>query len=256
MAKLLKEVEMTNAGVMEMKSDLLSMITTRRGKVLSGPSVSKVIINDVVELDAEAEKDRLVESKKLDSNEIPDYQQIDKLTVNVPLVEALEQIPGYAKFMKDFVTNKRTVSYEPVDNLHHFSAISTRSLVQKKGDPGIFTIPCTIRSLDFAKALRDLRISINLMPLEVYNKLGLGDPTPTNMRLVIVDRSIKRPVCILYIVLVKVASFIFPTDFVILECVVDFEVPIIFGRPFLSIGSMLIDLRENELQFRLNDKVV
>ncbi|MCD9558517.1 hypothetical protein HAX54_015918, partial [Datura stramonium] len=31
-----------------------------------------------------------------------------KLSVNNPLVEALEQMPSYAKFMKDLVTKKRT----------------------------------------------------------------------------------------------------------------------------------------------------
>ena len=37
--------------------------------------------------------------------------------------------------------------------MHHFSAITTRSLVEKKEDPGAFTIPCTIGLLHFAKAL-------------------------------------------------------------------------------------------------------
>ncbi|XP_047268092.1 uncharacterized protein LOC124898498 [Capsicum annuum] len=85
-------------------------------------------------------------------------------------------------------------------------------------DPRAFTIPCTIGSLDFKKALCDLGESINLMPLAVYKKLGLGDPTPTNMRLVIVDKSVKPPVVVLSNVLVKVASFIFPADVVILDC--------------------------------------
>ena len=32
---------------------------------------------------------------------------LKKLSINVPLVEALEQMPGYAKFMKDLVTKKK-----------------------------------------------------------------------------------------------------------------------------------------------------
>lgn len=76
------------------------------------------------------------------------------------------------------------------------------------------------------------------------------------MWLVMADRSVKRPVGILYDVLVKVSTFIFPTDFVILDCEVDFEVPITLGRPFLTTGSVLIDLRANELLFWMNDEVV
>ena len=71
------------------------------------------------------------------------------LSINVPLVEALEQMPDYAKFMKDMVTKKRLVTFEDDDRLQHCSAIATRSLVQKKEDPGAFTISCTIGSLHF-----------------------------------------------------------------------------------------------------------
>ena len=70
-------------------------------------------------------------------------------------------MPGYAKFMKDLLTKKRAASYELKEDVHHCSAIATRSIVQKKADPGAFTIPCTIGSADFVKALRDLGASIN-----------------------------------------------------------------------------------------------
>ncbi|XP_049397260.1 uncharacterized protein LOC125861390 [Solanum stenotomum] len=155
---------------------------------------------------------------------------LKQLSVNIPLVEALEQMPGYAKFMKDLVTKKRA----------------------KKEDPGAFTIPCTIGSIKFAKALCDLGASINLMPLAIYKKLGLGVPKPTSMRLMRADRSAKRPVGILCDVLVKVDIFIFPADFVILDCEVDFEVPIILGRSFLATGRALVDVEIGELKFRLN----
>ena len=88
--------------------------------------------------------------------------------------------------------------------------------------------------LHFAKALCDLGASINIMPLSIYKKLGLGDPNPTVMWLLMADRTVKRHIGILHDVLVKVESFIFPEDFVILDCEVDFEVPIILGRSFLA----------------------
>ena len=58
------------------------------------------------------------------------------------------------------------------------------------------------------------------------------------------DRTMKRPIGILHDVLVKVESFIFPVDFVILDCEVDFEVPIIVGRPLLSTGRALVDMEK------------
>ena len=68
-----------------------------------------------------------------------------QLSINVPLIEALEKMPGYAKVMKDMVTKKQEVTFEDDALLQHGSAITTRSLVEKKEDPGAFTIPSTNR---------------------------------------------------------------------------------------------------------------
>ena len=82
------------------------------------------------------------------------------------------------------------------------------------------------------------------MPLLIYKKLGLGDPKPTAMRLLMADRTVKKPIGILHDVLVKVESFIFRTDFVIIDCEVDFEVPIILGRSSLATGRSLVDMEK------------
>ena len=66
----------------------------------------------------------------------------------------------------------------------------------------------------------------------------------------------KRPIGILHDVLVKGESFIFPAYFVILDCEVDFEVPIIRGRPFLSTGIALVDMEKGQMKFRLNNEQV
>ena len=40
----------------------------------------------------------------------------------------------------------------------------------------------------------------------------------------------------------------------ILNCEVDFEVPIIFGRPFLANDRALVDMEKGKMKFRLNNK--
>ncbi|XP_070025297.1 uncharacterized protein [Nicotiana sylvestris] len=95
------------------------------------------------------------------------------LYINVPLVEALEQMSGYAKFMKDLVTKKRSMNCETIKMTHQVSTI-VHSMAPKLEDPGAFTIPCTIGSADFSKALFDLGESINLMPYSVFKPLGIG----------------------------------------------------------------------------------
>ena len=74
------------------------------------------------------------------------------------------------------------------------------------------------------------------------------------MQLLMVDRTVKRPIGILYDVLVKVESFIFPVDFVILDCKVDFKMSIILGRSFLATGRALVDMEKGQMKFRLNNE--
>ncbi|XP_059295679.1 uncharacterized protein LOC132049023 [Lycium ferocissimum] len=102
---------------------------------------------------------------------------------------------------------------------------------------------------DFTNALCDNGTSINLMPLTIYKQSGLGRPRPTTMRLQMADRSIKRPVGEADHALVRVGKFMLPADFLILDCAVDRNIPIILERPFLSTGRALMDSEKNEIKF-------
>ena len=75
------------------------------------------------------------------------------LSMNVSLVEALEQMPGYAKFVKDLVTKKRLVTFEDDDRMHDCSTIAKRSLVQKKEDLSAFTIFLYSRVITFCESI-------------------------------------------------------------------------------------------------------
>ncbi|XP_070045675.1 uncharacterized protein [Nicotiana tomentosiformis] len=166
-------------------------------------------------------------------------------------------MPGYAKMMKDLMSLKFDFQdLSTVTLTQTCSVVVTRPMAQKVSDPGSFTIPCTIGSYVIAKALCDLGDSINLMPLAIYTKLGIGRARPTLMLLQLADRIIKRPTEILDDVLVQVGKFVFPAAFVILDCQVDEEIPIILGRPFLATGRALIDCETRELKMRLNNKEI
>ncbi|XP_009780053.1 uncharacterized protein LOC107809320 [Nicotiana tabacum] len=152
-------------------------------------------------------------------------------------MDALRELPGYTKMMKDLMSQKFDFQdLSTVTLTRTCSAVVTRPMAQKLSDPGSFTIPCTIKSYAFAKALSDLGASINLMPLAIYTKLGIGRARPTSMLMQLADRTVKRLTGILDDVLVPVGKFVFLADFVILDCQVDEEIPIILGRPFLATG--------------------
>ncbi|XP_070025979.1 uncharacterized protein [Nicotiana sylvestris] len=184
-------------------------------------------------------------------------EMLKQIQVNIPLIDALKEMPGYAKMMKDLMSHKFDFQdLTTVTLTQTCSVVMTRPIPENISDLGSFTIPCTIGNDVFAKALCDLGASINLMPLDLYKRLGIGRARPTSMLLQLADRTMKRLSCILDEVLVQVGKFVFPTYFVILDCRVDEEIPIILGGPFLATGRALIDCETGELKMRLNDEEI
>ena len=107
-----------------------------------------------------------------------------QLHINIPLIEALEQMPKYAKFLKDIISKKQKLEeHETVMLTEESSAILQKKLPPKLKDSGSFTIVCNIGKSYFDRALCDLGASINLMPLYVFRKLGLGEVKPTTISL-------------------------------------------------------------------------
>nr|GEV95841.1 DNA-directed DNA polymerase [Tanacetum cinerariifolium] len=138
----------------------------------------------------------------------------------------------------------------------HCSAVLLKKLPEKLGDPGKFLIPCDFPGMAECLALADLSASINLMPYYVWKKLSLPDLTPTCMTLELADRSISRPVGVAEDVYVKVGSFHFTADFVIIDFDADPRVPLILERSFLKTEKALIDVFEGELTLRVGKKAI
>ncbi|KAA3483922.1 Integrase, catalytic core [Gossypium australe] len=137
------------------------------------------------------------------------------LNVNLPLIELIEKVLKYSNFLKEMMARRNKIS-----------VIISRQVPRKLKDPGSFSISIEIGSIHFNKALCDLGATINLMPLSIFQKLGLGDIKTTQIM------SLVRPKGVLEDVLIKVQSFIIPADFVVLDFEKDPEVPILLGRPF------------------------
>ncbi|XP_073313433.1 uncharacterized protein [Primulina huaijiensis] len=140
---------------------------------------------------------------KLDAQFGKFLEVFKKLHINILFADALMQMPSYAKFLKDILANKRKLEDHMTINLtENCSALVQNKIPPKLKDPGSFSIPCMIGDV-FHKSLCDLGASINLMPLSVFRKLGLGGPKPTRMSLQLEDRSIKYPRGVIEDVLVK-----------------------------------------------------
>ena len=201
----------------------------------------------------------LSKKKKKEEGQLKKLMELfSQLQVSIPFRESLDQMPVYAKFMKELLTGRRKPNDdENIAFSENCSAILQRKLPPKLKDPRAFVIPCTIGKVDVGRALCDLGASINLMPLSMMKKLGCGKPKPTRITLTLVDRSISYPYGMLEDVLVQVNVLVFLADFVILDMAEGEDMSLLLGRPFLAMGRALIDVELGELILRFqNEQVV
>ncbi|XP_070050681.1 uncharacterized protein [Nicotiana tomentosiformis] len=95
---------------------------------------------------------------------------LKKFYVNIPFTEVLTQMPACAKYLKEILSSKRKLEETTMVKLNaHCSAILQNKISHKCGDTGSFTIPCSLGSDRFNKALCDSVVSINLMPLVILD---------------------------------------------------------------------------------------
>ncbi|XP_070009826.1 uncharacterized protein [Nicotiana sylvestris] len=91
------------------------------------------------------------------------------IQLNIPLVDAIRDIPKYVKYKKDIVANKRRLTeFETVALTEECTSRVQNKLPQKLKDLDNFTIPVRIGNVDVGHALCDLGASINLMSLSLY----------------------------------------------------------------------------------------
>nr|GEY10640.1 reverse transcriptase domain-containing protein [Tanacetum cinerariifolium] len=180
------------------------------------------------------------------NNQIKKFYQIFKdMSFEISFADALILMPKFASTLKALIGNKEKLSEMARTPLNkHCSAVLLKKSPKKLGDPGKFLIPCDFSRMAECLALADLGACINLMPFSVWKRLSLLDLRPMCMTLELADRLISRPVGIAEYVYVKVGSFHFPADFVVIDFDADPRVPLILGRSFLKTRRALIDVFE------------
>nr|GEW76201.1 reverse transcriptase domain-containing protein [Tanacetum cinerariifolium] len=200
--------------------------------------------------------DQKLRDKANDHKEIF-FKIFKDLDLNISFVDALILMPKFSPTIKSLLTNKAKLFELARTSMNeHCSAVLLKKLPEKLGDPGKFLIPCDFSGMDECLALADLGASINLMPLSMWNKISLPELSLTCMTLELEDRSISRPVGVAEDVFVKVGTFHFSTDFVVVDFDADPRVPLILGRSFLKTERALIDVYEGELTLRVAKEAV
>ncbi|KAG2409561.1 hypothetical protein LR48_Vigan01g115000 [Vigna angularis] len=262
-------VNKMEGGERNVKSNLreeCKTIVTRSGKVLDERKIERkekenVSEKEVIErkerIEGEKKKEEVDERKKEKDVEKPlpspktysrkekekqlkQFMEIfKKLEITIPFFEALQQMPSYAKFLKELLRKKRKyIEKKTIEVQGNCTAIIQKLLPPKFKDQGSFTIPCTIGELEVGRALIDLGASINLMSLAMFKRIEGLELKPTRMTLQLADKFLKYPYGVVEDVLVKVDKFVFPVDFVIMEMEQNGDVLLILGRPFMKIARV------------------
>nr|GEY17336.1 reverse transcriptase domain-containing protein [Tanacetum cinerariifolium] len=166
----------------------LKDITTRSGMTLDGPFIPRS--NFLAIPKEERELKTITKEVQFPSSQSTTHfpplflNMFKELHINIKLVDALAQIPKYAKLLKDLLTNKENLEDLANTLLNAIcSAIILKKLPENLGDPGKFLIPCFLKDLDVCNALTNLGTSIKLMCYSLYLKLGMGALKPTTMSL-------------------------------------------------------------------------
>jgi len=156
--------------------------------------------------------------------------------LNIPLIDAIKQIPKYAELLKELCPTKRAYKlkgYEMVSTGEVVSTVVQKNLPLKQKDPAAFTIPHVIGNAIFKRALCDLGASISVMLKHVYDSINLEPLIKTSILIQLTHHSFVYPLGVIEDVLVKINSLVIPRDFYILDMERDSSnnTPILFGRP-------------------------
>ncbi|KAI5397321.1 hypothetical protein KIW84_063221 [Lathyrus oleraceus] len=173
------------------------------------------------------------------------------------LFEALERIPMYKKFMEEVLAEKKPTTEEQVSWKEQYSANSLgQKIPNKQKDPGMETVPCTIKERTFKKVLIESGASVNRIPLSIYHRLGIKNISDIKTNLKFADHSRKDAYGIAEDMLVTIEDLIFLVDFVILDIPEDDEAPIILGRPFVQTSRCNLNMDQCTLTLKVHDKEI
>nr|GEU53423.1 reverse transcriptase domain-containing protein [Tanacetum cinerariifolium] len=174
------------------------------------------------------------------------------------------QIPPPTSFLRKVVENEPEATMDTVHPTNNESTedfqppvVQSESLILTSEPVNSLTIePVTSHFADALILMPKFGPSIKSLLTNKDKLSSLLDLTPTCMTLELADRSISHPVGVAEDVYVKVSSFHFPADFVIVDFDADPRVPLILGRSFLKTGRALIDMFEGELTLHVGKEAI
>ena len=177
-------------------------------------------------------------------NEIDDHllDAFKKVTITIPLIDAIKHIPSYAKFLKGICTPNRNPRRIQLSEM--VSSIMMTILPNKKRDPGVPMITSEIGGMSFTRSLLDTGASINILPKAIFHRHHIGELQPFLVELCLADGSIRKPHGLVEDEIVRIEDCYFSVDFLVVDMKMTKELSqalVILGRPFLATAKAVTD---------------
>ena len=181
---------------------------------------------------------------KAKTNESDDHllEAFKKVTITIPLIDAIKNIPSYAKFLQGICTPHRNP--KRIQLSETMSSIMMNSLPIKKRDPGTPMITSEIGGMTFTRSLLDIGASIKILSKAVFDHHHIGELIPFLVELCLADGSIRKPHGVVEDVIVRIEDCYFLVDFLVVDMKMTKELsqaPIILGRTFPATAKAVID---------------
>ncbi|XP_072081055.1 uncharacterized protein [Arachis hypogaea] len=186
-------------------------------------------------------------------------QVFKKVEVTIPLLDAIQRILKYAKFLKDLCTHKDRIS--ELETLSLGCSISSlmKSIPKKCSDPGPYLVSFFIGGVAFYYCMCDLGACVSIMPLSIFARLKLAPLKRPATKFALTDKSVITVVGIAEDVLVAIKALVFPVDFYILEMPRTdnrSSSSVLLGRLFLKTSKFKLDAFTGTYSFEVDDKTI
>ncbi|KAL4287128.1 hypothetical protein AHAS_Ahas19G0155200 [Arachis hypogaea] len=171
-------------------------------------------------------------------------QVFKKVEVIIPLLDAIQQIPKYGKFLKDLCTHKDRIG--ELETLSLGTSISSlmEPIPKKYGDPGPCLVSCCIGGRTFHDCMCDLGACVSIIPLSIFVRLNLAPLKKSAAKFSLADKTVITVIRIAKDVLVAIEDLVFLVDFYILEMPPTenrSSSSVLLGRPFLKTSKFKLD---------------
>jgi hypothetical protein len=177
--------------------------------------------------------------------------ELRNVCIKIPLLQAIKDIPIYAKIIRDICINKlgRKKKEPPLVQVVRQLSEFIYEMPYKYNDPGNLVVTVEINGISLPNTLTDLSTKINEIPFDTMKNLQINQLRPTQTMIELTDKSVISPIGSLDDVTVTLASWEYPVDVLVIYSKSSSKLghPVVLGLPWLATAYAFISCSSGEM---------